>query len=430
MASSDKDLVKTRGFPAIPSEKLSGHDATVVEVGVGQTVTADNGKEEIFVVHAHRADVMNFAREGNDLVVEFVNAQKLVIRDFFGGAVSDKLVFVDGQQPVWVDFSQALTGVGDGIAESLVHWFVPVAQGADSSMALLGLLGLVGAGTVAAAIANEPDGGDGAPPKASTQPAAPGFTVTDNVGPVRGPIANGGLTDDNQPTFSGTGVAGNTVKVTDGSGNVIGTTTVGQDGTWSLRPFNPVADGAITFHVTQVDPDGNESTAADITLMVDTEPPAQPGAPDGYKDNEGPVQSDRSTASTTDDPTPGIHVGTGLIDKPTLYVDGDKVEAVYDPETGTLTPVNPLPEGNHEITYTLTDEAGNESDPSEPIVLTVDTTAPPQPGAPDGYKDNEGPVQDDHSTAPTTDDPTPGIQVGPGLTDTPTLYVDGDKVEA
>ncbi|MDZ5524895.1 Ig-like domain-containing protein [Acinetobacter baumannii] len=44
-----------------------------------------------------------------------------------------------------------------------------------------------------------------------------------------------------------------------------------------------------------------------------------------------------------------------------MYVDGEKVAASYDPVTGTLTPTTPLADGSHQLTYTLTDAAGNES---------------------------------------------------------------------
>ncbi|WP_228201403.1 Ig-like domain-containing protein, partial [Acinetobacter baumannii] len=50
--------------------------------------------------------------------------------------------------------------------------------------------------------------------------------------------------------------------------------------------------------------------------------------------------------------------------------------ASYDPVTGTLTPTTPLADGSHQLTYTLTDAAGNESVQSPALLLTVDTTAP------------------------------------------------------
>ena len=41
--------------------------------------------------------------------------------------------------------------------------------------------------------------------------------------------------------------------------------------------------------------------------------------------------------------------------------DGQEVPATYNPATGTLTPTTPLADGPHQLAYSLTDAAGNES---------------------------------------------------------------------
>ncbi|MDO6646720.1 hypothetical protein, partial [Acinetobacter guillouiae] len=116
-------------------------------------------------------------------------------------------------------------------------------------------------------------------------------------------------------------------------------------------------------------------------------------------------------------------------DKPTLIVDGVEVPSTYDPTTGTLTPVNPLPEGPHEITYTITDPAGNTSVPSDPIQVVVDTTAPAKPTTPTDFVDNQGDNQGTFPGGTQTDDTTPGIVIGPVTPgDKPTLIVDGVEV--
>ena len=43
------------------------------------------------------------------------------------------------------------------------------------------------------------------------------------------------------------------------------------------------------------------------------------------------------------------------------------------------TPTKPLPDGDHELTVTATDPAGNESNPSDPINITIDTVPPSEP---------------------------------------------------
>ncbi|WP_227505782.1 beta strand repeat-containing protein, partial [Acinetobacter baumannii] len=178
---------------------------------------------------------------------------------------------------------------------------------------------------------------------------------------------------------------------------------------------------------------GNESAQSPaITVTVDTLAPATPSVPSGYLDNVGPDQGIKGSGSSTDDTTPGVVISApGAGETPTLYVDGEKVAASYDPVTGTLTPTTPLADGSHQLTYTLTDAAGNESAQSPAITVTVDTLAPATPSVPSGYLDNVGPDQGIKGSGSSTDDTTPGVVISaPGAGETPTLYVDGEKVAA
>ncbi|MCT9980875.1 hypothetical protein M2R48_21385, partial [Acinetobacter sp. I-MWF] len=77
------------------------------------------------------------------------------------------------------------------------------------------------------------------------------------------------------------------------------------------------------------------------------------------------------------------------------------------PTTGTLTPVNPLPEGPHEITYTITDPAGNTSVPSDPIQVVVDTTAPTQSVIISTVTDDVAPGLGNVANGGSTNDTTP-----------------------
>ncbi|MDV2441950.1 Ig-like domain-containing protein, partial [Acinetobacter gerneri] len=62
-----------------------------------------------------------------------------------------------------------------------------------------------------------------------------------------------------------------------------------------------------------------------------------------------------------------------------LYVDGVKVDAIYDKASNTLTPKIPLAEGKHEISYIIVNQQGNVSSPSDKVVITIDVTAPIEP---------------------------------------------------
>jgi len=80
----------------------------------------------------------------------------------------------------------------------------------------------------------------------------------DNKGPITGPIGNGGVTDDDQPTLSGAGNPGDTITLLD-NGKVIGDVVVNEEGAWTFTPEQPLAEGEHVFEVVVTDPAGNSS---------------------------------------------------------------------------------------------------------------------------------------------------------------------------
>ncbi|TXI84622.1 MAG: hypothetical protein E6Q40_09090, partial [Cupriavidus sp.] len=110
-----------------------------------------------------------------------------------------------------------------------------------------------------------------APPK----PAGPlGLDqVLDDVGPIQGPIAANGVTDDRRPTFTGFGTAGETVTVYD-NGQAIGRATVAANGQWSLTPSADLAEGQHRITTTALNPLGQTSDPTPAwQLSVDLNPP-------------------------------------------------------------------------------------------------------------------------------------------------------------
>ncbi len=92
--------------------------------------------------------------------------------------------------------------------------------------------------------------------------------LTDNAGDKQGVLSAKEVTDDNTPTFSGTGQPGATIQVKDGSGSTIASTMVAKDGTWTVT-LPTQADGEHTWSVVQID--GSKSTSAgSITVTVST----------------------------------------------------------------------------------------------------------------------------------------------------------------
>ena len=139
-----------------------------------------------------------------------------------------------------------------------------------------------------------------------------------------------------------------------------------------------MTDGPHEITTTQTDPAGNTSDPSDpLVLTVDTTPPAKPEGV-GATDNVGPNVGNIPSGGTTDDNTPTI-TGTGEPGATVEVSDNGKplgTATVDSTGNWTFTPEMPLTDGPHEITTTQTDPAGNTSEPSDPLVLTVDTTAP------------------------------------------------------
>ena len=114
----------------------------------------------------------------------------------------------------------------------------------------------------------------------------------------------------------------------------------------------------------------------------------------------------------------GVEIGTAMVG-----ADG-KWEFTPDPV---------LTDGSHEIVVVITDPAGNESEPSDPHTIIVDTTAPGKPGVGTGgiedVRDNVGLEQGSIVDGGLTDDNTPTL-IGSGGEpgDTVIVIVDGNEI--
>jgi hypothetical protein len=195
----------------------------------------------------------------------------------------------------------------------------------------------------------------------------------------------------------------------------LGTATVDNDRlTWTFQDLSDsgtLSDGeTYTYSARVVDAAGNLGPLSEHpqALTIDTTAPDTPATPESYNDNFGGTVIAQSTAPTTSDLTPGINVGTGFTDKPTLYVDGNKVAATYDATAGTLTPNDALGAGEHSFTYTLTDAAGNESAQSGALTITTIETPPLTPIITiDTYTDDVGSMTGTFDFTVWTDDRQP-----------------------
>ena len=254
-----------------------------------------------------------------------------------------------------------------------------------------------------------------------TTPSAP-TTYDDNVGSVQNASSTAVTTDDTTP---GINIGTSLTDIPKLYINNALVTSTYNSSTGTLTPNTALTEGNWDFSYTLTDATGNESSnSPPLTITIDLTAPATPTAPTTYVDNVGSVTSNTSVAPLTDDTTPGINIGSGLVDTPKLYVGGILTASIYDSIAGTLTPNSALPEGVNVITYTLTDAAGNESAQSPSITITVSTT-PPTTTNITSYDDNVGSMQSTTSVAVSTDDTTPGLNIGTGLTNIPKLYIGG-----
>ncbi|WP_336332604.1 Ig-like domain-containing protein [Pseudomonas putida] len=238
--------------------------------------------------------------------------------------------------------------------------------------------------------------------------------VIDDHGPIQGPIEQGDVTDDNTPTFNGTGDVGDTIIIRDGE-EEIGRVEVDSEGNWSFTPEEPLADGEHEISVIVQDEAGNQSEPSDPWIVtVDTQAPDAPTIGSVY-DDVGAVVGELVSGAVTDDTQPTF---TGQAEAGAIVsiFDGEeKLGEVQADENGnwSFTPEEALSEGEHSFTVRAQDAAGNLSEPSQPWEVVIDTTAPVKPGSEGSNTDisevidDHGPIQGPIEQGGVTDDTTP-----------------------
>ncbi|UXN09362.1 Ig-like domain-containing protein [Bartonella sp. HY328] len=380
-----------------------------------------------FYIDAAKGDIANYAREGGDLVIEFKDGEKLVIKNFFTyGLEFNNLLLSGGEVLLLVDFTKALSGQ-DGIEDPDVIYH-ELNDGIDATAVLLGLLG---AGALAAGVSGSSGSdSDQSPPPVvdNTPPAVPSLSsVYDSVEAIIGDIANGDSTNDARPTFSGTAAAGSTIKFYD-NGQFIGSTVADSNGNWSWQPDTDLVDGAHSITYTASDSAGNESAHSNpFEFTVDTQAPNAPSAPNAT-DNAEPFIGTIESGGSTNDNQPEFS-GKGEPGSTITVKDGDTIigETTVDSDGNwTFKPQTPLGEGSHSITVTETDKAGNQSDSSAPIEFEVDTIKPSTPSTPNAA-DNAQPFIGTIESGGSTNDNQPEFS-GKGEAGATVTIKDGDTI--
>ncbi|CAH3660464.1 Ig-like domain-containing protein [Enterobacter hormaechei] len=237
----------------------------------------------VIEIQGSAQDVVRYVRQGNDLLIYMKDGSVIRCNNYFAEDAEthnhSELVFNDNQELTHISFADA--GEASGVAATeLTAQAAPISsiepfleQGSVLSDAPWGWIAgaALGGGAIGALLAH---GGDGETKTRvidntkEVESATPTFLLTDNAGDKQGVLSAKEVTDDNTPTFSGTGQPGATIQVKDGSGSTIASTMVAKDGTWTVT-LPTQADGEHTWSVVQID--GSKSTSAgSITVTVST----------------------------------------------------------------------------------------------------------------------------------------------------------------
>ena len=215
----------------------------------------------------------------------------------------------------------------------------------------------------------------------TTAPVAPTFgSVTDNVAPVTGLVADNGTTNDTTLTIDGTAELGSTVTVYDTDGTTVVGTGVATGGAGPITT-SALSEGAHTLTLRATDAAGNQvaaSTAFHVT--IDT---LAPGAPviTSVTDNVEPVTGAVADNGSSNDTTLTVAGTAAAGSTVTLYdTDGTTVLGTGVATGGVFSiTTSVLGEGAHALTARASDAAGNQGAASAAFQVTIDTTAPLAP---------------------------------------------------
>ncbi|HBH7064982.1 TPA: Ig-like domain-containing protein [Enterobacter cloacae] len=237
----------------------------------------------VIEIQGSAQDVARYVRQGKDLLIYMKDGSVIRCNNYF---VEDpethnqsELVFNDRQELTHISFADAGEASGAAVTE-LTAQATPISsiepfleQGSVLSDAPWGWIAgaALGGGAIGALLAH---GGDGETKTKvidntkEVESATPTFLLTDSAGDRQGVLNANAITDDNAPTFSGTGQPGATIQIKDSSGSTIASAMVGKDGAWTVK-LPTQTDGEHTWSVVQID--GSKTTSAgSITVTVST----------------------------------------------------------------------------------------------------------------------------------------------------------------
>ncbi len=340
----------------------------------------------VIEIQGSAQDVARYVRQGKDLLIYMKDGSVIRCNNYF---VEDpethnqsELVFNDRQELTHISFADAGEASGVAVTE-LTAQATPISsiqpfleQESVLSDAPWGWIAgaALGGGAIGALLAN---GGDGETKTKvidntkEVESATPTFLLSDKAGDKQGVLSANEITDDSNPTFSGTGQPGATIQIKDSSGSTIASTMVGKDGTWTVI-LPTQTDGEHTWSVVQID--GSKTTdAGNITVTVST---AEAGITLATTAGDNVLNaSEQSAGFTLSGASKNLAQGTEL----TVTLNGKTYAAEVGADGAWSVNVpaadaQALGDGTWTVNVSGKDAAGNTVSGSQTI--GVDTTAP------------------------------------------------------
>ncbi|RPH24165.1 type I secretion C-terminal target domain-containing protein [Buttiauxella warmboldiae] len=214
----------------------------------------------------------------------------------------------------------------------------------------------------------------------TTVPLAPVITTVTDDGTTPGAIVSGQPTNDTTPTFSGT-VEPNTTLIISDNGKVVATIPVDGTGNWTWTPKQMLTEGSHPLTLTSTDAAGNVSPATTFNAVIDTTAPILPAIALVVDDQTTGTDLPLTSGQSTKDTLPTLS-GTSEANAIIILRDGNTIigtTAANGAGEWSLDPTSPLGQGNHNLTVTATDAAGNVSNPSGIFSVVIDSVAPTAP---------------------------------------------------
>lgn len=387
----------------------------------------------IVELKAERSDIASITRTNQDMVITLRDGEVITVKNFYAYADQggNQLVLEDNHGALWwvqdtdsafhfehinnIDELMAATGAENHGGAAIWPWVL-------GGVAVAGGIALAAGGGGGGGGGGDNDKGNSNGGPGNPNPPPPANDVTPPAAPTNLNVSADGK------TITGKAEPGSAVTITDSNGQVIGTGTAGNDGSFTIPLTTPQISGEeLTAHAT--DPSGN--TGPDGTVIAPNIP--LPDAPTltSVIDDVAPVTGtvpNNSPLAPTNDNTPTLQ-GTGQVGT-TIHIfdNGQEIGTTVVAANGSwsFTPTKALDDGPHSFSVTTINAKG-ESEPSGSYTITIDTVAPEAPELAQ-LQDNVGKITGVISNAMPTDENQPGIHGKGEPGDKVTIFDNGVQI--